>query len=75
MPPANARDYALTGGDDYEVCFSAPPRHVETVRELAARFSTRVTAIGKITTGDELVVLDENGASIPLANTGGYRHF
>ena len=50
---------ALHGGDDYELLFTVPP---SKVRRLPKMFqSISLTAIGKITRGRELVVLNDNG--------------
>lgn len=74
IPAANAHQYALSGGDDYEICFTAPTHQMGKIRELAQKLSTRVSAVGHVTEGGELVVLDANGAAVPLSRAG-YTHF
>jgi len=70
---------ALTGGDDYEVLFTAPPGAAERIRELAQATSTPITPIGRITRsspGDasRVVVLDEAGRAIAFTAEG-WTHF
>ncbi len=58
----------LTGGDDYEILFTAPP----SARRKLARLP--VTEIGRIERGRGVTVLSAAGKRIALKN-GGYRHF
>ena len=59
--------FALTGGDDYELCFTAPPGIITATPDL------RVTAIGKVTDSGELVLHNSDG--IVSLDDSGYRHF
>ena len=61
------RRFALSGGDDYELCFTAADDALPDVSEL------RVTAIGTVIQGDRLVCRDANG--IVEYDDSGYRHF
>ncbi len=64
----------LAGGDDYELLFTAPPRHCEAVRAAGARAGVEVTRIGSIEPGRALQLLDRTGA--PLAGRfSGFDHF
>jgi thiamine-monophosphate kinase len=70
---------ALTGGDDYEVLFTAPPEAVERISELARSASTPITPIGRITRslqGDRthVVVLDDLGQATRFTAEG-WTHF
>ena len=56
---------ALTGGDDYELCFTASPDAVKGI--------ANVTAIGRVTDGDGLQCR-KDGRIVDYAS-GGYRHF
>lgn len=58
--------FALAGGDDYELCFTAAGK-VPASGDLA------VTAIGTVTREPELVLLD-HGEAVSF-DDGGYRHF
>lgn len=60
-----AMQLALTGGDDYELCFTAMP---DAVRGIA-----NITAIGKVTDGAGLTCL-RDGAVVEY-DARGYRHF
>jgi thiamine-monophosphate kinase len=60
-----ALDLALTGGDDYELCFTADPAAVAGI--------DGITAIGTITAGNELVCRQDG--SVVDVDDRGYRHF
>ena len=64
----------LAGGDDYELLFTAPPRHHEAVRVAGARASVTVTRIGRIEPGCALQLLDRTGAPL-TARFSGFDHF
>lgn len=61
------RRFALSGGDDYELCFTASKDVRVDTNDL------RVTQIGLITDGEELVCRDARG--IVEYDDSGYRHF
>ena len=63
--PWNKRlELALSGGDDYELCFTAPVNQRELVHAAAWETDTPVTRIGRITQAPGLVVLDPQGQPI-----------
>jgi thiamine-monophosphate kinase len=64
----------LSGGDDYELCFTAPLHHHADVVHRAARVGVAVTRIGQIVAGRGCVVRDAAGR-IMEEKTGGYDHF
>lgn len=66
QPLVTRRAYALNGGDDYELCFSAPPGLREAVRTAALDSATPVARIGCITAETELVVTDANGQALKI---------
>jgi thiamine-monophosphate kinase len=66
QPLVTRRTYALNGGDDYELCFSAPPGLREAVRTAALDCATPVARIGCITTETELVVTDASGQALRI---------
>jgi thiamine-monophosphate kinase len=68
---AAARRWMLAGGDDYELCFTAPPAADAAVRAAARASRTPVRAIGRVQAG-EGVWLD--GESL-TGKACGYRHF
>src|SRR5690625_6854630 len=46
-----ARRWALSGGDDYELCFTVPESHMAEVGLLIARGELRATVVGHMVTG------------------------
>ncbi len=64
----------LTGGDDYELLFTAPAAAREAILALSARTGVAVTAIGAMAPGQGVVVRDAHGRPMALAR-GGWRHF
>lgn len=58
-------DFALSGGDDYELCFTADRDAVKDI--------DGITAIGVVTAGHELIC--RQGGNIVDYNDSGYRHF
>jgi len=60
--------FALHGGDDYELLFTVPPRKVKRLPKTFQGVS--LTAIGKITRRRELLVLDESGETTQLMPCG-----
>ena len=51
----------LAGGDDYELCFTAPPAMRERVDSIARALGLPLTPIGTITVDPALTILDERG--------------
>jgi thiamine-monophosphate kinase len=71
---AQRRQWQLFGGDDYELCFTAPPTALSAIHAAAAAAGISVTEIGRIETGAGVRVLDAAGARVNLAR-GGWEHF
>ncbi len=71
---AVARDCVLAGGDDYELCFTAPPDKHDAVLAAAASAGVAVTRIGRITDTPGLSVVDADGAPLTIERTG-HDHF
>jgi thiamine-monophosphate kinase len=64
-------DFALYGGEDYELLFTAP---AETPEDILSALSIPVTAIGKIVSQDNGIrVIGPDGKSEPLK--WGFDHF
>ena len=61
------RRFALSGGDDYELCFTVAPDSALPVTD------TRVTRIGTVVAGDQLTCR-LNGELVPYEDSG-YLHF
>jgi thiamine-monophosphate kinase len=72
--PELEKDCVLSGGDDYELVFTAPREHRSELEALAAELKLALTRIGTIEAGAaRLAVLDAQGR--PLAHRGGFDHF
>lgn len=63
-----------TGGDDYELCFTAPPSRREAVAALAARCGTPMARIGHIVAGARVRALLPDGGEW-AAPRAGHVHF
>lgn len=62
-----------TGGDDYEILFTANPDDRAAVLALCQRCGTRVTRIGRVAEGRGLSVFGPDGAGLAVT-TLGYEH-
>jgi thiamine-monophosphate kinase len=76
---ANAREAllqrcVLSGGDDYELCFTAPTTQREGIEKLSARLALPLTRIGKIVAAAGCKVRAADG-SVMSIEKGGYDHF
>lgn len=71
LPEKQRRQYALSGGDDYELLFTVAPNEFETIKNQAARAGILITAIGKITAIANELILDGE----KVITTAGYNHF
>lgn len=72
---SNQWRYALSGGDDYELCFTAPVSARDQVQELGEKLETRLTRIGSISEGRGVVFIDESGGHYTPDKVAGYDHF
>jgi len=69
-----AMQCVLSGGDDYELCFTAPAAQHAEILDIAARLKSPLTQIGTIVSGLGCLVLDAAGEPINVEATG-YDHF
>ena len=67
-------DLILSGGDDYELVFTAHPDHQKKIDEVSEQTGCRITRIGCITQGRDLELLKE-GQRIPVPDRLGFDHF
>lgn len=70
---AQASEFALRGGDDYELCFTVPQRHKSSIEQLAKTLSLPLTEIGVIVQGNRL--LASHGGVLKPLELSGYKHF
>lgn len=71
---ARALEYALTGGDDYELVFTAPPHQRDAVARAAALAGVVVTRIGHIDAGPGLRLFEADGRERPVPGRA-FDHF
>jgi len=70
----SSRGFALSGGDDYELCFTVPPQRVASVQADLARLGCGATRVGRIVEGEGVKVRDANGQWLESAHQG-WDHF
>jgi thiamine-monophosphate kinase len=71
--PQLERECLLSGGDDYELLFTASPKRRADVEALGRELNVPLTRIGRIEAGEpRLQVLDARGR--PVAHKGGFDH-
>lgn len=63
-----------SGGDDYELCFTAPPSLREVVAQALEQVGVEATRIGRIVAGNSVRALDADGTAWQPPRTG-YVHF
>lgn len=68
------RRFTAAGGDDYELCFTAPVAQREAVLEAGRASGTAVTRVGRIAAEPGLRLVDARGAPLDLALSG-WDHF
>jgi thiamine-monophosphate kinase len=69
-----SRDCVLAGGDDYELCFTAPADQRDAIHAAAAGAAVAVTRIGQIAAESRLSVIGTDGQPLIYDKTG-YDHF
>jgi thiamine-monophosphate kinase len=71
----DALQLALSGGEDYELCFAAPPGAVERLGELFTdTFGVQLTCVGTVHQGSGVQLRDFDGRVVDL-QYGGFDHF
>jgi 2-oxoglutarate dehydrogenase E1 component len=68
-----AINFALTGGDDYELCFTVPKDKIPLLKEKLSD-DTAITCIGEMNPSKQLAIKDKNDVTIALKQDG-YEHF
>lgn len=74
--PGFERDAYLSGGDDYELVFTAPALNHANIQALAEELALPLTCIGKIEAGPagQMTLLDATGQPVEITQRG-YDHF
>ena len=68
------RRFAAAGGDDYELCFTAPAASRAAIAALAIACGTPATRVGRIEAEPGLRLVDANGAALDLSLSS-FDHF
>lgn len=68
-----AREFALTGGDDYELCFAVPPAKFAALSQLATHGGHSITRVGTLTARSGVWV--RTGANVTQFSHRGFDHF
>jgi thiamine-monophosphate kinase len=74
QPRALRRRFAAAGGDDYELCFTAPADKRAAILAAGEASGTAVTRVGTITAEAGLRLVDGEGAALDL-QLAGWDHF
>ena len=69
-----SQEWAATGGEDFELCFTVPAERQAEVQALAAELGLALTCIGEISSGNELQVLSQGEVWLPTGAQG-FDHF
>ncbi|CAH58227.1 thiamine-monophosphate kinase [Ehrlichia ruminantium] len=64
----------LSGGDDYELIFTANPKFSDLIKEISKKNGVKITKIGKITEGNSVILYDHSNNIVTLDNKG-FNHF
>jgi thiamine-monophosphate kinase len=64
----------LSGGDDYELCFTAAPADAFAIEQAMAACELGATVVGRVTAQPGLRLLQPDGATFAV-EAGGYDHF
>jgi len=72
LGPDASLEFALHGGDDYELVMTVPPHRAQKLRRAPSRVA--LTCIGKITRDRRILLVDANGRTRPLEPKG-WDHF
>ena len=67
-------NYALTSGDDYELCFTVPNRKISQLKKHFKDLDCGYQCIGKIVEGTTVLIVDEKNQQLKIAKKG-YEHF
>lgn len=67
--------FALTGGENYELCFTVPPQHISAINALFKTLRVPCTQIGVITPNTGQLRLFQYGKAYPLPKQIGFDHF
>lgn len=67
-------DAVLAGGDEYQLCFTAPKKYRPNIEQCAVNSTTKLYRVGQITAESDLVLLDAAGQVVDNLPQG-FNHF
>lgn len=65
--PARRREFCLNGGDDYELCFTAPAEKRDAIIQAGISSQTPLTRVGRIEAELGLRLIDAEGKTVELS--------
>ena len=68
------RSFALAGGDDYELCFTAPQASRAAILEAGKKVDVAVTRVGTVESANGLRLVDSKGLPLEMRSTS-FDHF
>lgn len=68
------QEAVLSGGDDYELCFTVPKNFRSEINEISRQLGLQLTQIGTIEVGKGVYVEGRNGERLSIGRTG-FDHF
>ena len=74
VPAPRALEFALSGGDDYELCLSLPLEREREAMARAEKLGVSLTRIGRVVEGNGIRLVSATGEITPYEHTG-YSHF
>jgi thiamine-monophosphate kinase len=75
VSPQQSVAWALSGGDDYRLCFTAAPQHQALLQQLDGLHCIgAIVEAGNAVGSRDIVVVDKNGEPY-LTHDNSYRHF
>lgn len=74
LAQALGRQCVLAGGDDYELCFTAPLAKHKAIENLSSELDLSLSCIGKIVEGSGYIVYAADGSVMKIGEAG-YDHF
>lgn len=74
LPLARQQECVLAGGDDYELCFTAPAAAHAAIQQLSAQLDLPLYCIGRLRSAPGVEVRDAQGRPMTLARRG-FDHF
>ncbi len=64
----------ISKGDDYQILFTSPFDKIEKIKKIAKRIKIKITAIGRITKGTNLILNSKNKNLLKSMKNKGYLH-